>query len=80
MAGISTANIPSPNVVSIPAANYDLISTMQLLQPHWYREFVNNFGQQKNAKHRRMVRGQLKTGDPPDGIARFDCCVLSTLC
>lgn len=46
MAGISTANIPSPNVISLPAANYDLISSLQLLAPHYWKEFVNNFGPQ----------------------------------
>src|SRR5690348_227609 len=46
MAGISTSNIPSPNVISLPAANYDLISTLQLLAPHYWKEFVQNFGEQ----------------------------------
>ena len=46
MPGISTANIPSPNVISLPAANYDLISQLQILQPHNFRQFVANFGEQ----------------------------------
>lgn len=46
MPGIPTGNIPSPNVVSLPAANYDLIALQQLLAPHYYKEFVNNFGAQ----------------------------------
>lgn len=46
MAGISTANIPSPSVVSLPAANYDLMAFQQLLAPHYWTEFVNNFGPQ----------------------------------
>jgi len=46
MAGIPTTNIPSPNVISLPAANYDLISQLQILQPHNFRQFVANFGEQ----------------------------------
>jgi len=46
MAGIPTSNIPSPNVVSLPAANYELISDLQLLAPHYWKEFVNKFGEQ----------------------------------
>jgi hypothetical protein len=46
MPGINTSNIPSPNVISLPAANYDLIATQQLLAPHYWTEFVNNFGPQ----------------------------------
>lgn len=46
MAGIPTNNIPSPNVISLPAANYDLIASLQLLSPHYWKEFVNNFGEQ----------------------------------
>lgn len=46
MAGIDTSRIPSPNLVSLPAATYDFISTLQLLQPHFYKQFVHNFGEQ----------------------------------
>ncbi len=46
MAGINTSNISSPNVISIPAANYDLISNLQILQPHNYRAFVTKYGLQ----------------------------------
>jgi len=46
MAGINTSNIASPNVISLPAANYDLIASQQLLAPHYWTEFVNNFGAQ----------------------------------
>lgn len=46
MAGISTTNIASPNVVSLPAANYELISDAQILSPHAYREFVQKYGMQ----------------------------------
>lgn len=46
MAGISTSNIPSPNVISLPAANYELISDLQLLAPHYWKEFVSKFGAQ----------------------------------
>jgi hypothetical protein len=46
MAGIPTTNIPSPNVISLPAANYELISDLQLLAPHYWKEFVNKFGMQ----------------------------------
>ncbi len=46
MAGINTSNIASPNVISIPAAKYDLISNLNILQPHNYREFVSKYGLQ----------------------------------
>ena len=46
MAGISTTNIPSPNVISLPTATYDLISTMQMLAPHYWKDYVQNFGTQ----------------------------------
>lgn len=46
MAGISTSNIASPNLISLPAANYELISDLQLLAPHFYKQFVNKFGEQ----------------------------------
>jgi len=46
MAGIPTTNIPSPNVVSLPAATYDLIALQQLLAPHFWKQYVNNFGEQ----------------------------------
>lgn len=46
MAGISTSNIPSPSHISLPASNYDLIANMQLLAPHFWSEYVNNFGKQ----------------------------------
>lgn len=46
MPGVPTTNIGSPNVVSLPASNYDLISTLQLLAPHYWKEFVNKFGEQ----------------------------------
>lgn len=46
MPGIPTTNIGSPNVISLPAANYELISDLQLLAPHYWREFVNKFGEQ----------------------------------
>lgn len=46
MPGISTTNIASPNVISIPAANYDFISALNILQPHNYREFVSKYGLQ----------------------------------
>ena len=46
MAGISTSNIGTPNVVSLPAINYELISDLQILQPHNYRQFVEKFGAQ----------------------------------
>ncbi len=46
MPGISTTNIPSPSVVSLPAATYDLIVTMQMLAPHYWQDYVQNFGDQ----------------------------------
>lgn len=46
MAGINTSNIGSPNVISLPAANYELIADLQLLAPHYWKEFVNKFGPQ----------------------------------
>jgi len=46
MPGISTSNIASPNVVSLPAANYDFISALNILQPHNYRQFVTKYGLQ----------------------------------
>lgn len=46
MAGIPTGNIGSPSVVSLPAANYELISDLQLLAPHYWKQFVEKFGPQ----------------------------------
>ena len=46
MAGISTTNIPSPSVVSLPTSTYELISNMQMLAPHYWKEYVQNFGAQ----------------------------------
>lgn len=46
MPGIPTTNIASPNVISLPAANYELISDLNILQPHNYREFVKKYGAQ----------------------------------
>ena len=46
MAGIPTTNIPSPGGFSVNAATYDLISSMQMLSPHYWKEYVENFGPQ----------------------------------
>lgn len=46
MAGINTDNISSPNVISLPAANYELISDLNLLAPHYWDTFVEKYGDQ----------------------------------
>ena len=43
---IDTTNIARPGLISLPAANYELISDLNILQPHNYRDFVNKLGQQ----------------------------------
>lgn len=43
---INTSNIAPVSVVSLPAANYELISDLQLLAPHYWKDFINNFGAQ----------------------------------
>lgn len=46
MAGINTSNIFSPSVISLPAANYELISDLNLLAPHYWKYFVQKYGDQ----------------------------------
>jgi hypothetical protein len=46
MPGISTSNIPTPSVVALQRSNYDLIATQQMLAPHYWKEYVQNFGPQ----------------------------------
>ena len=60
MAGISTSNIGTPNVVSLPAINYELISDLQILQPHNYRQFVQKFGAQNWTTWLSTVGGMEK--------------------
>ena len=43
---ISTSGVGRPGAISIPAANYDLIASQQLLAPHFYKEYVKQFGAQ----------------------------------
>lgn len=43
---ISAGNITSPGAISIPASNYDLLVTQQLLAPHFYADYVRQFGEQ----------------------------------
>lgn len=46
MAGISTSNVYSPSVISLPAANYEIISDLNLLAPHYWKDFVQKYGDQ----------------------------------
>ena len=46
MAGINTSGIYSPSVISLPAANYELISDLNLLAPHYWKDFVQKYGDQ----------------------------------
>jgi hypothetical protein len=47
MAGIPTSNILQPGNVSITGgANRALVSQLQLLKPHYYREFVEKYGEE----------------------------------
>lgn len=43
---IAVTNIGRPGAVSLPASTYDLIANQQLLAPHFYQEFVKQFGEQ----------------------------------
>lgn len=43
---IPTTGVPRPGAISLPAINYDLIASQQLLAPHFYKEYVRNFGEQ----------------------------------
>ena len=46
MAGIPTNNIFQPGSISLPAANRQLISDLQILQRHFYKLFVEKYGAQ----------------------------------
>lgn len=46
MAGIATTNIFQPGAISIPAANRQLLSDLQILQRHYYKYFVQKYGAQ----------------------------------
>lgn len=46
MAGIPTSNIFQPGSISLPAANRQLISDLQILQRHYYKDFVEKYGAQ----------------------------------
>ena len=43
---IPVGNITRPGAISLPAANYDLISNQQLLAPNYYKDYVRQFGEQ----------------------------------
>lgn len=46
MPGIPTSNIFQPGAISIPAANRQLMTDLQILQRHYYKYFVQKYGTQ----------------------------------
>src|SRR5688572_198902 len=47
MAGIPTANILQPGQISTTAgADRALMSTLQILKPHWYNKFTEKYGEE----------------------------------
>lgn len=46
MATIPTSGVSRPGAISLPNSGYDLIATQQLLAPHYWTEFVRNYGAQ----------------------------------
>ena len=67
MPGISTTSIFTPSAISLPAANYQLISDLQLLAPHYWKQFVEKYGDQDYTQWLSTFAGMEKV----DGRAFF---------